>query len=275
MTVYDDYDGVFFTVQSLRLHHSAQPFDLIVTDQNPGSGYGRLTKAFVEKIGGLYIPQFGAKGGPPQGRNAYFEAAKPGVILSVDCHVLFDHGSIAWMMNWFIGREDSKDLVHGPMVYDELRNCSTHWEPGWQTNNFGSWGHDARGNNPKNPPFEIPFSGVGVMACNKHAWVGYNPDFIGFGGEEWYIHRKFRQNGGKIWCLPCLRWVHRFGEMPHSTYPREMWKCIYNHLLGSIELSDMEDVKVQLKHWHASYPAELRQALAELSERGHLTVRKP
>lgn len=275
MTTYDDYDGVFFTVQSLRMYHSSTPFDLIVVDQNPASGYGHLTKKFVERIGGLYIPQNGATGGPPQGRNAYFEAAKPGVVLSVDCHVLFDLGAINSLMNWFSGNEDSKDLVHGPMVYDELKSHSTHWEQGWQDNNFGSWGHDARGNDPAGAAFEISFSGVGVMACNKHAWVGYNPDFIGFGAEEWYLHRKFRQNGGKIWCLPALRWVHRFGAIPHIQYSREMWKCIYNHLLGSIELKDYTDVAVQLKHWHAKYPAELETALGELSRRGKLSIRKP
>lgn len=276
MTTHNDYDGVFFTVQSLRLHHPETPFDLIVVDQNPDSPYGKLTKAFVERFG-TYIPQPGATGGPPQGRNAYFQAAKTPVVLSVDCHVLFQQGSLAKVVEYFSLNPDSKDLLHGPLLYDDLNSYSTHWEPKWMPNNFGHWATDARGKDPKGTPFEIPFSGVGVMACRKAAWPGYSPDFLGFGAEEWYIHRKFRRRGGTVLCHPGVRWVHRFGRMPHSSYSALLWQTIYNHLLGSIELHDHADVEVQLKHW-MQYPRELDDALRTLAAKGYIKFadeRKP
>ena len=275
MTTYDDYDGVFFTVQALRMYHPEVPFDLIVTDQNPGSGYGALTKKFVDSIGGTYIPQPDAKGGPPQGRNAYFAAAKTEYVLSLDCHVLLERGSLIGLLSWFYANPGTKDLVHGPLIYDDLRTYSTHWNPGWQDQNFGTWVSDSRGAKPESPAFEIPFSGVGVMACRRDAWVGYNPDFIGFGCEEWYVHRKVRKAGGRVWCLPALRWMHRFGRMPHSTYPLQLWKTVYNALLGSIELKDLDDVRYQLKHWAKRYPAELDLALRELSRRNYLSIKTP
>lgn len=275
MTTHDDYDGVYFTVQGLRLNHREvlDQMEFIIVDQNPGSAYGALTKRFADGIGARYFPQTDLKG-PPHGRNLYFKEATARNVLSVDCHVLFENGSIAKLIEYFEMYSQTPDLLHGPLVYDDMQNVSTHWRPEWKpgAQNYGSWDTDKRGLDPNAAPFEIPFSGVGVMACRKDAWVGYNKDFIGFGAEEWYIHRKFRQAGGTVLCLPFLRWIHRFGRMPHANYPLELWKKTYNHLLGSLELGDMDDVAYQLQHWNTISPGCLAQALEELTKRGYVGV---
>lgn len=277
MTTHNDFDGVFFTLQSLRFNHpeALEELEFIVVDQNPDSPYGKLTKGFCEQIGARYIPQADG-GGPTKGRDAYFSAANTQAVLSVDCHVLFAPGSIKKLVELFKQCPESKDLYHGPLVYNDLKNISTHWTPEWKrgAQNFGSWAYDPKGQDPNGPLFEIPFQGVGVMACNKHAWPGYNKDFIGFGAEEWYIHRKFRCRGGHIWCAPWLRWLHRFGRMPHATYTLCLWHKMYNHLLGSIELNDTADVLVQLQHWHDINPNELHLAMTELTRRGYITLKE-
>ena len=40
MATYDDYDGVYFTVQALRLYHRevARDVAILVLDNNPGGG---------------------------------------------------------------------------------------------------------------------------------------------------------------------------------------------------------------------------------------------
>jgi hypothetical protein len=48
----------------------------------------------------------------------------------------------------------------------------------------------------------IPAQGMGVFACRKNNWLGFNPKFRGFGGEEGYIHEKYRKNGKQVICLP-------------------------------------------------------------------------
>ena len=58
---------------------------------------------------------------------------------------------------------------------------------------WGIWATDPRGVDPEGEPFEIPMQGMGVFSCRKEAWLGFNPAFRGFGGEEGYIHEKFRQ----------------------------------------------------------------------------------
>jgi len=273
MACYNDYDGVYFTVQSLRLHHNT-PFDLIVVDQSPVRAYADRVKGFVESVGGKYLSQPDAPGGPPMARNAYFEAATTPVVLSVDCHILFQAGSLGHLTQWFRENPESPDLLHGVLLYDCLVNYSTHWAHGWQPANYGTWAVDERGSSPDKPPFLIDFSGVGVMACRKDAWPGYNKDFLGFGAEEWYIHRKFKARGGRTWCHPGVRWTHRFGPIPHINFQVATWKLIYNHLLGSLEVKDTPDVSAQLIHWSRSYPRELASAIQELSNRGYLRIPK-
>src|SRR5919197_369876 len=102
---------------------------------------------------------------------------------------------------------DCEDLLQGPLVYDDLENISTHFDPVWRGQMWGIWATDPRGRDPDGEPFEIPMQGMGAFSCRKSAWLGFNPRFRGFGGEEGYIHEKFRQAGRRTLCLPWLRWT--------------------------------------------------------------------
>ena len=106
---------------------------------------------------------------------------------------------------------------------------------------FGVWGSDPRGDDPDGPAFEIPMHGCGLMSCRKDAWLGFNRRFRGFGGEEGYIHEKFRQAGRKGICLPMLRWLHRFGRPAGVAYPLTRENKLRNYLLGRLELGQPYD----------------------------------
>jgi hypothetical protein len=101
---------------------------------------------------------------------------------------------------------------------------------------WGIWGHDPRGQNPNGEPFEIWANGMGLFSCRKDAWLGFNPHFRGFGGEEGYIHEKYRQAGRKTLCLPFLRWLHRFGRPNGAPYPLTRYAKVRNYVLGHQEL---------------------------------------
>ena len=58
----------------------------------------------------------------------------------------------------------------------------------------------------------------------------------GFGGEEGYIHEKFRQRGGRTLCLPFLRWMHRFNRPYGVPYSNTWEDRIRNYMIGSDEL---------------------------------------
>ena len=73
-------------------------------------------------------------------------------------------------------------------------------------------GYSQLGLDPKDPPFEVFAQGLGLFMTRKNAWLGFNEDQSGFGGEECYIHEKYRRQGRKTMCLPFLKWVHRFSR---------------------------------------------------------------
>ena len=74
--------------------------------------------------------------------------------------------------------------------------------------------------------------GLGLFAMRTAAWVGFNPLFRGFGGEEGYLHEKVRQAGGKCWCLPALQWLHRFSRPEGVPYRLAVPDRILNYLIG-------------------------------------------
>ena len=106
------------------------------------------------------------------------------------------------------------------------------------------WADDLRGADPFAPGFDIPMQGLGLFACRRTAWAGFNPKFRGFGAEEGYIHEKMRQRGGRTLCLPYLRWLHRFNRPSGPPYVNRWEDRIRNYFIGFTELgldtSEME-----------------------------------
>lgn len=95
------------------------------------------------------------------------------------------------------------------------------------------------------PPFEIPGMGLGCFSCRRDAWLGFNEHARGFGGEELYIHEKFRRAGGKALCLPFLRWIHFFGRSG-APYNLDRYDKMRNYVLEFQEL----DMDLQPIHDH-------------------------
>jgi len=78
--------------------------------------------------------------------------------------------------------------------------------------------------------------GLGVFACRQKKWPGLNQRFRGQGSEEGYLHEKIRRAGGRVLCLPALRWVYRFDRPSGPPYPTRWNDRVRNHLLGWREL---------------------------------------
>ncbi|MBV9688709.1 MAG: glycosyltransferase [Ktedonobacteraceae bacterium] len=148
-------------------------------------------------------------------------------------------------------------------------------DPYWGTQMWGTWGRDPRGQDQDGEPFEIPMQGLGVFSCLKSAWPGFHPDFRGFGGEEGYIHEKFRQAGHRTLCLPWLRWIHRFGRPAGVTYPFTLEDRIRNYVIGFTELG-LELTPI-LQHFSHYLPprhviAVTEQARSEMQESRRVPV---
>jgi hypothetical protein len=194
-------------------------------------------------------------------RDRVFREARGNAVLCCDSHVLFAPGVIAQLKQFYREHPDCQDLLQGPMLYDDGHLIATHFEPRWRAQMWGVWATDPRGQDPEGEPFEIPMQGLGVFSCRKVAWLGFHPQFRGFGGEEGYIHEKFRQAGRCCLCLPWLRWMHRFGRPSGVMYPLTVEDKLRNYVLGHAELG--LDLVPVLEHFTRYLPEERVLAIAE------------
>lgn len=240
MCVYDDFDGVYFSVQSLRMHHPILKdidYEILVIDNNPTSEHGKEVKNFIDNHTGgkgRYIP-FSSKASTSI-RNEIFKEAKGQYTLCLDCHVLLQPHSLDYLGKYYANHIDCKDIIQGPLIYDNLEQYATEFTPIWNHHMYGVWGTNYEALK-KQEPFEIPMMGLGLFSCETKNWLGFNPLFKGFGGEEGYIHEKFRRNGGRAICLPQLGWVHRFARPNGVKYPLILEDRIWNYYIGWLEIT--------------------------------------
>jgi hypothetical protein len=295
MAHYNDFDGVYFTLQALRFYHDMRDVEFLVVDNSQETLAGKTVKQFLANISNAHYVAMQEAIGTSAPRDRVFREAAGEAVMCIDCHVLLAPGAVARLLQWYEANPESKDLLTGPMIYDSLGNWSTHFDLQWRSEMWGTWGqawtckcgqhftiqegpqgsvevHDLMdvpisyqkcptcgnafptaayaghertfseagykplGLNPNDPPFEIPAQGLGLFTCRKDAWLGFNPSFRGFGGEEGYIHIKHRQAGRKCLNLPFLGWMHRFGRVGGPTYPLQRYDKVRNYVIGHQEL---------------------------------------
>ena len=264
MATYDDYDGVYFTIQSMRMHHAdvMDKVEFLIIDNHPDGASAAALKQLDASASNLrYIPRNEKSG--TSIKNAVFEEAQGDYVMCVDCHILLVPGAVKNLLSYFDAHPDTSDLLQGPMVSDDLNSFTTHWEPQWRGGMYGIWAPSIKPAALPNEPFDIPLMGMGLFACRKAAWPGFNPRFRGFGAEEGYIHEKFRQAGHRALCLPSLGWLHRF-QRPAGIPYRNRWEDrICNYVIGWTELGlPLDDMLAHMRSHVGSQTVD--RALEEL-----------
>jgi hypothetical protein len=246
MATYDDFDGVYFSVQAIRLYHPEilNECEILVVDNNPGNASAQALLSLADSIPLRYIAFDELSGNGV--KDIVFREARGEYVLCMDCHVLFPPGTLRRLLHYFEQHPDTPDLLQGPLISDDLEKYSTHFEPVWSNGALGAWACDPRGQDAAAEPFEIEMQGMGIFACRKSAWPGLNPRFNGFAIEEGYVHEKFRRVGGRCLCLPFLRWVHRFARpnIPYRFMDHEKFR---NFMIAFEELG--WDFAPAQKHW--------------------------
>lgn len=235
MATFDDYDGVYFTLTSLRLHHPAclDDTEFLVVDNHPEGPSGSSVRTLCETLGVRYLPVSDYRSTAV--RDTLFRHARGDFVLCLDCHVLLLPGAIDGLLAYLRSHRRCADLLQGPLVNDTGERQFSHLAAEWRDGLFGRWA-ETGGLAVDSPPFEIEMQGLGLFCCRRQAWPGLNPRFAGFGGEEGYLHEKFRRNGARVLCLPFLRWAHRFGRPLGVPYPLDWAARIRNYLVGFDEL---------------------------------------
>jgi hypothetical protein len=237
MATYDDYDGVYFSLQAIRLYHPEilDQANFLVVDNHPDGPCAESLKTLEGSTPHYRYVPFNSHSGTAV-RDFIFAEADGQFVLCMDCHVFIVPGALKRLMDYFAAHPETRDLLQGPLVFDDLAAIATHFHPAWRSGMYGYWETDERGRDPDAPPFDIPMQGLGVFSCRRAAWPGFNPRFRGFGGEEGYIHEKFRRNGGRTLCLPFLRWMHRFSRPMGVPYTNRWEDRMRNYMIGLREL---------------------------------------
>jgi len=168
--------------------------------------------------------------------------------VCVDSHIQFRVGALPAIDRfWQVHQDKQNDLVQGPILNESMDVMATSFKDVWgvdvppqstrYSEMWGQWHKDVANGKPRHevePFFEIPAQGLGLFSVNRESWLGFNPHMTGFGGEEFYIHEKYRKAGRKCWCLSQLQWWHLFGEP--KTYPLQRGHKCRNYVLGLTEL---------------------------------------
>jgi|TARA_R110002020_G_scaffold137796_2_gene307382 hypothetical protein len=255
--VYDDYDGAYFTLQSIRFQNRdiIDRLEFVIINNNPKSERGKalhkLTDWIKEPVTYVEITEYTS----PFLKGKIFELANTDYVLVMDCHVLLANGCLNKLLDFYDKGLDKGNLLSGPLVYDDFENISTHFDLSkWGSHMWGSWDLDPRGIDPKNKPFEIEAMGMGLFSCRKDSWLGFNPKFRGFGGEEGYIHKKYEMNGKKTLCLPFMRWLHRFERPDGLPYVNDLKDRFRNYMIGFQETK--QDTNIVVKQFKDVIPVD-------------------
>lgn len=273
MSTYDDFDGVYFTIQALRMYHSILKdidYELLVIDNNPDGVHGQEIEKFVggwANGNSKYIPIKDK----PSSFNKYkiVDHATGQYVLILDCHVLLVNNSIDSLLSYYSSHPNCKDLIQGPLLYDDLISTSTEFKDEWRGDMYGTW-HNNQEAYSKGKPFEIEMQGMGLCSFEKKNWPGICQHFIGFGAEEGYLAEKFRRNGGKNICIPQLKWVHRFGRPNGVKYPLILEDRIWNYFVGWLEITrDPEHCMIvdTYNHFNGRIPKESLDNILERAKK--------
>lgn len=298
MATYDDYDGVWFTVNALRMGNDLSDCAIYILDNKPDAPGSKDMKEQatiqwgVGNLGCHYIeaPELS---GTSQTRNAVIAAADCEYFVNLDPHVLMYPGTLDKLKAFFRREDPCDDLIQGPLINDRLvrGRLSTHYADQWRGNMWGIWasawrspkgdivtpfekhgfvqlmttemkpsqyptptgiawaGHEGellnRGYVPMGSidedDFDIPGMGLGMFAARKDSWLGFLPEHTGFGGEEMYIHEKYRRAGRRCRCVGFAPWLHRFIRPRGVPYRLDNMQRARNYYLELLDLGEPID----------------------------------
>lgn len=241
IATHDDFDGAFFTVSSLLIHHreALQDAEILILDNHPqgqeAESLAKLAAAPPPTTNIRYIPYSYVQSTAV--RDAIFRFAGGEVVVILDSHVLLEPGALSSVLRYFESPDRLADMVQGPLLSQSGHTiAATHMDPVFSKGMYGTWGSDPRGEDLAGEAFDIELHGLAAFAMKRTSWPGLNSRFQGFGGEEGYIHEKVRQAGGRTVCLPAFRWHHRFLRPRGITYPNRWEDRLNNYLTGWSEI---------------------------------------
>lgn len=211
------------TLLDLLIHHreAMGRVELIVVDNAPHTRNGRDLKVRMEKMRDLaasvrYI-ESAAILGPAASWEMVFSEAQGESVLCLHSHCRLFPGAVAGLLEFYRGNPECADLITGPAIQDDLRLANAADD------------------------YDVPAIESAAFSCRKSAWVGFNPDFRGFGKYGDYLAEKFRQHGRRVRCLGILPSWHLSGHLHGVPYPKTVTDRVRNAMIACLELGQSVD----------------------------------
>src|ERR671921_63210 len=107
MATYNDFNGVYFTLQALRLYQDLRDTELLVVDNYGSPNTKQLVEGWVHGARYLLAKEVRGTAAP---RDRVFREAQGEAVLCCDSHVLFAPGAIARLKAYYQEHPDSRDL---------------------------------------------------------------------------------------------------------------------------------------------------------------------
>jgi len=226
MPSYNNFAEVFFTVQSLRMHHDLKDAEIVIVDNFGDNALAKWVKNNGKGV--VRYERFKDIQGVSIAKNRVFEIATGEFVLCMDSHILIKQGALDVEL-------EGDNFYQGPLMYSNCKSYSLSWDNVWRAHMWGIWSKAVT--ELPSEPVEIWAMGAGFFACRRDSWLEFNPGFRGFGGESGYIQEKYRKAGRKVYCHPKMVWSHLFHcEGTKIPYPLKTADRIKNYLLGFREL---------------------------------------
>jgi hypothetical protein len=132
-------DHVWFVLQALHANHPRCAY--LVIDNTPERD--PRVEAVTRAVGGTYIhrPDLTGTSAP---RDAVFRFANTPWAMCIDSHVILETGAIQAALDFIAQNPESKDIVTGPILWDNGAVGATHWKPVSDKALWGAWATDER-----------------------------------------------------------------------------------------------------------------------------------
>ena len=232
MATYDDPQGVWWTLSSLRMHHQLDGVELLVVDDHPEPNRGDIHHV-CSNSRARYVHAPKAMG-PAHAKNSVWEHAQGSHVLVIDCHVLLVPGAVEALIAAARADAVGRDMWVGPLRSEAGNIIATELSPELRGDFFGTWLVDSR--YPVSETREVHAHGSALSFMRKADWPKFSQHFRGFAGEEVYIHDKVRLHGGKVLYQPWLGWCHRFPRFGAVPYSLTLNDKLRNYLIGAYEM---------------------------------------
>jgi glycosyltransferase involved in cell wall biosynthesis len=160
MAHHQDFAGLWSTIQSIRINNLSLNPQLEIVVVNNSAEDEQTAQAIRGLLGVPSRPDLdytlGVPGLPGNGarskyvelrdtkgtsasRNKIFEHATGQYVIAMDCHLELTPQTIPLILKHYEQDPESRDILTGPLLLDNLQGCQTHFRDAWDDGMWGQW----------------------------------------------------------------------------------------------------------------------------------------